>query len=752
MKNLFYLLFCICPALAFAQQNNRLLYGIVTNEKEELLIGATVQWAGTSQGTITDTLGRFWLPRHAKTDTLVIRYVGYGPAEVQVLPNEDSLWVEVSGITQLQEVTVSEHGFDNHLSTLETRNIESIHRNELRKAPCCNLSESFETNGAADVTYPNALTGVKEIQMLGLRGIYSQFLVENRPTMTGIATPFALEYLPGTWLDGIQLAKGASTVKNGYTGITGQINADIVKPHLDRPVFVNGFGSSEGRGELNVHLNRKAKGHFSNGLLLHGSFVENRWDMNDDNFYDAPNRRQLNGLYRLFYESPEMCAQVNVHALTDRRQSGQINPTALAPDLFRVDQKNDRVEVWGKLGREGLGGKPYKQLGNIFSGSWHRAASSFGRNTYNATQESLYGQTLYQTIIGTTDHTIVIAPSVQYDHIAETVLQHDSTAEVIRRYELGREEGVVGAMMEYTFSRPNLALDMPDLVVVLGTRLDWNSRFGWLFTPRMSAKYNFSASSLVRVSAGRGYRSPNLIAENISVLASNRALDFAGDIGLEAAWNYGVNYTQSFKAGGRSGSFSLDVYRTDFTRQVLVDVDQSPTTVFFYTTTGPSFSNSLLTTLQYNPVPGLDVKLAYKWNDVRATFADGRLNTQPLVARHRGLVTLDYTTPKKTWMFNTNIQIVGPQRLPDNLKVPHDYVHDFPPTSPTFALWNMQVTRSWKKWEVYIGAENLTGYQQHHAIIAANEPWSPYFNGSQIWAPMMGTVAYLGLRFAPFGL
>ncbi|MCC6461121.1 MAG: TonB-dependent receptor, partial [Saprospiraceae bacterium] len=488
----------LLPALLAAQQPAGKLYGIVTNEKEELLIGASVQWADTAIGTVTDTLGRFWLPRRSREATLLIRYVGYQPAEVSVLPAEDSLWVEVSGVVQIQEVTIAEHRFDNSVSTLATRNVESIHRKELRKAPCCNLSESFETNGAADVSYANALTGVKEIQMLGLRGIYSQFMIENRPSMGGIATPFAFEYIPGTWLDGIQLAKGASTVRNGFAGITGQVDIDLVKPHTGKPLFVNAFASTEGRGELNVLLNKKGKGKFSQGLLAHGSAVKNNWDMNGDNFFDSPRRHQLNGLYRLWYENAAMCGQLNVQALTDRRQGGQIHPIDGVAGLFSIDQKNDRVEVWGKLGVESLGGKPYQQLGNIVAATWHRAEGQYGNNTYRATQRSLYWQTLYETILGTTDHKIVVAPSLQYDNVDERVNEGD----------LSRTEAVPGAMVEYTYSRPNLKLEIPDFVLVLGARADWNSRFGWFFTPRLSAKYNFSTETVLRVSAGRGYRSP----------------------------------------------------------------------------------------------------------------------------------------------------------------------------------------------------------------------------------------------------
>jgi hypothetical protein len=728
-----------------------LLRGVVTNEKQELLIGATVYWKGTPKGTSTDLEGRFSLELQKEPAILVVNYVGYTPAEVEVLPGENNLWIEVTGAAVLNEVTIQGKGFDNHVSTLEARNVERISSNELRKAPCCNLSESFQTNGAIDVAYPNALTGVKEIQLLGLRGIYSQFLVENRPTMTGIATPFAFEYIPGTWLSGIVLAKGASTVKNGNAGITGQVNADLVKPQSDKPLFVNVFSSTEGRGELNVHLNKKGET-TSNGLYLHGSFVENNWDQNSDNFKDAPNRQQLNAMYRMVYDGPKGCAQFNIHALTDRRQSGQINPNS-AGELFSIDQNNDRVEAFAKYGKEQLFGKRFLELGNIFGVSWHKTNALYGHNTYQAEQKSLYFQTLFQNIIGTTDHQIIVAPSVQYDDIQERVNEGD----------LSRRETVAGVMTEYTYSRPNLEMEIPDLVLVLGARADWNSRFGWQITPRMSAKYNFTEKSIVRVSAGRGFRSPNLIAENISLLASNRNLIFAPDLGAESAWNYGVNFTQDFEIADRAASFSVDLYRTDFERQIVVDVEQAPiisnqnqdTTFFvsFYNTPGKSFSNSLLMYFQYNILPGLDVKLALKWNDVRSTFADGLLKTQPLVARNRGLVALDYTTPNNKWVFNTYVQIIGEQRLPDNSYLPHEYTHDFPPTTPTFALWNGQITRKFgEKWELYAGCENITGYQQHHAIIASEEPNSPFFNGSQVWAPMMRQVGYLGIRFSPNGL
>ena len=743
-KRAFLSLFFLHTLLQLTAQTTtpKTIYGIVTNDKDELLIGASVFWKDRSTGTNTDVNGAFHIAAKSKPDSLMVQYVGYQISTVEVLPGEDSLWIVIEGVTELKTVDITEHRFGNSISTIQPLNVEQITSKELKKAPCCNLSESFETNGTVDVAFPNALTGVKEIQMLGLRGIYSQFTLENRPALGGIATPFAFEFVPGTWLEGISLAKGASSVVNGNAGISGQVNAELVKPLTDKPVFVNLFTSTEGRAEANIHLNKKKNADVANGLLMHGSFVKNQWDRNNDQFYDMPNRHQLNALYRHMAISPKACYQWNVQALSDRRTSGQISAFDGQNQLFRVQQNNDRVEAWGKYGLENVGGKPYQQIGNILSATWHRTNSAFGPNKWYATQQSMYWQTLYQNIIGTTDHKYVIAPSLNADIIEEKV----------NELVLDRKEFVPGIMAEYTFNHQNLDMGIPDFTLVAGSRLDWNSRFQkWLFTPRMSAKYNFSTESIVRVSAGRGYRSPNLIAENVSLLASNRAIQFASDLGLESAWNYGVNFTHNFKIAGKKGNFAIDLYRTDFTRQILVDVDQSPLTVYFYNVDGKAYSQIAMAVLQYNFFQGFEAKISAKWQDVQSTYQDGIRRMPPLTPNFRGLVTLDYTTPNKKWMFNARTQIVGPQRLPDNSQVPHELLHGFPEKSATYSLWNAQVTYMISpKLEFYLGGENLTNFQQHRAIIAYNTPESPYFNGSQLWAPMGGSIIYLGARMTRF--
>lgn len=715
------------------------LFGLVTNDKNEIIPGALVFWKNApDRGTATDTTGHFWLKKiDDKTAVLTIRFVGYEPTEVEVLPEEDSIWIEIKGITNLQEIIVTASQSGSYISTIDTRNIEHIRSSELKKAPCCNLSESFETTGSVDVTYANAVTGTKEIQMLGLRGVYTQLMVESRPTLSGLAQPYAMEFIPGTWLSGIAISKGASTVMNGFGGLTGSINVDLEKPEAGPKFFANAFGSQEGRGELNLHFNKILKNGWSAGLLTHGDLTKTNWDHNRDTFLDGPNKRQINGLARLFYESEPVCFQLNVQALTDRRDGGQIvDKLAAGQNPWIFDQKIDRVEAWSKLGIKKFR-KPYNSMGNMLGASWHRMTGIFGGNNYDATQRNLYFQSIYATILGNTNHKINLAANFQADEYREKL--NDSRPD--------RTELVPGAEAEYTFTNPNLKMSIPDLVLVAGMRVDWHNRFGWLATPRLNLKYNFTENSVVRASAGRGFRSPNVVAENISMLASNREFVGISDLKIEKAWNFGLNFTQNGKIGGREASLSLDAFRTNFTNQAVMDVETDFTKVLFYNLDGKSYSNSFLATFSQKLPAGFEIKLIGKFNDVRTTYQNRGLQSVPLVARWRGLTTVDWSPKSKKWAVNSRVGFVGMQRLPSNAGIPHELLHGFHEKSPVYALWAGQITRNFKTVEIYLGGENLGDFIQHSAIIAAGEPFSPYFNASQLWAPTMGRTIYAGVRW-----
>lgn len=712
-------------------QDTKLLYGNVFNDKGETLPGATVLWEGTSIGTVTDEHGDFWLQKQPDTANLIIQYVGYNPLTVEMYPHEDTVLIKIEGIAELGTVVVTEHRGGNFTSTLGAHNMEQITSCELKKAACCNLAESFETSGSVDVMRQDAVTSASEIQVLGLRGIYSQLMVEKRPAFTGLGSPLALEYIPGTWVSGIQVSKGASTVQNGPQAITGQINTELVKPHQDKKVFVNAFGSTVGRGELNVHLNKKINAKLSSGLLLHGSTTQGEFDGNDDGFIDQPKKKSLMALWRNFYQAENFSTQFNVQVLSDERQSGQLASFEGEPAAYRIEQKNQRVEAFGKFGYFGFL-KPETSVGFIYGGSLHDMKNAFGNTRYNGQQRNFYANLIYASFIGTTDHKVNLGGSFQYDDYDEFLNEAD----------FSRTEVLPGVFGEYSWTREKFGL-------IAGLRLDHHNRYGFFATPRLNLKYNFNDNTILRLSGGRGVRTAQILSENMGVMASNR--QFVVDqsqLKIEDAWNVGMNFTKNFKLAGKSASLVADLYRTQFVNQVVMDMESEQGKVLFYNLDGKSYSNSLLVLASWAPFSGFDMKLAYKLNDVQVTYNDGRgLTDRPLTARHRGLVTMNYETPSKNWMFNMNTQITGKQRFAHSHGVPSELIADFTGEAPAYAIVNAQVTRRFKNLEFYVGGENLTNFTQKNAIVDFEHPFGQYFDAMQVWGPLVGARGYVGLRW-----
>jgi len=741
MKLIINIFLLLLATVSFGQQK---LTGFVTNDQDEALIYATVNWKGTTVSATTDVEGYFEIERVEGNGFIEVSYVGYDAITVPIEPTEESVWVEMAGAIALSEVEVVARQSGNFTSTIETRNVESITSKELRKAPCCNLGESFETNAAVDVTYSDAITGAREIQLLGLRGVYTQLLIEKRPALYGLAAPYALDYIAGTWLSGIQISKGAGTVQTGYGGLAGAINSELEKPYDGRKLHVNLFGSHVGRGEANLHFNKKLNKNWSTGVLLHGSVFQNEVDHNGDGFLSMPQKQVGTGMFRLFYQGNDPFeGQLNVQVLSEDRTAGQLS-SVVNPQggLYQVRQNNDRVDVSAKLGYLGFD-EVYKSAGSIWSATYHRLNSSYGNRQHRGEQRSFYSNLFYSTIIKNTDHKVTYGGGYQYDDYEEFVDESD----------ISRTEHKTGAFAEYNYSGENFTTNTwwKEIGLILGLRADYHNQFGLLVTPRLNFKLNFTEDAVVRVSGGRGYRTANVIAENISYLASSRQVVFLEDLDIESSWNFGANYTQKFTLGKREGAFSVDAYRTQFTNQVVLDVEENSEDLLIYNLDGQSFSNAFLASLSYEVLPRLEVKTAYKFNDVRTTYIDGDLTERPLVAKHRGLITIDYETANKKFRFNTGTQIVGPQRLQDiNVHLPEEdfHVHENGDRSPTYVIANAQITYApSKKWEFYVGSENLTGFHQHRPIIGASDPFGRYFDATRVYAPTMGRIGYSGLRF-----
>jgi len=649
----------------------------------------------------------------------------------------------------LQAVKVISKNKGLQKSSKITANTTLVTSKELLKAACCNLAESFETNPSIDVNFSDALTGTKQIKMLGLTSPYLMIAEENIPSVRGASQAYGLSFTPGTWIESIQITKGAGSVVNGYESISGQINTELLKPINNIPFFLNFYGSTDARFELNTHFNAKLSDKWTSALFVHGNTRTGKNDMNDDGFLDNPLAKQINVLNRYQYYDAEkgLVSFINFRYMNDKKQTGELD--------FDPDKDKGKTNVWGsEINTERLDvsskvgyvfkDMPYQSIGFQNAFNSHNQESYFGLNRYNIKQSSFYSNLIFNSIISNTMHKFATGLNFTYDKYQEFVNVNDYS----------RIDNSIGAFFEYTYDNDD------NFSLVAGGRVDNHNRLGTFITPRLHLRYNPWEKAVLRVSAGRGKRSANIFAENQSLFASARTFDILDTNGKiygldpEIAWNYGLSFNQKFTIFGRSADAGFDLYKTDFTKQVVVDLYTAPATpgthqVLFYNLNGKSYANSLQVDFNIELAKHFDLRTAYKYYDIQTDYLSGT-SERPLQAKHRFFANLGYEThigdKGNHWKFDFTYNWMGQQKLPETAS---NTVEDrLPVYSPSYSLMNAQITRIFSSvFEIYLGGENIGNYKQEKAILGNDNPFGTTFDASIVYAPIFGQMYYAGLRF-----
>jgi outer membrane receptor for ferrienterochelin and colicin len=741
MKKIILLLVMI-PGVLLAQNK---LSGVITEAtKEQLSIpGANVYWLNTQVGTTTDFEGNFTIPYKESYQKLIISYVGY-KSDTLTIASPKFLKHQLIATSDLDEVTIEARKKASFLSYVTTQNTTVVTSEELLKAACCNLSESFETNPSIDVNFADAVSGTRQIKMLGLTSPYILIATENIPTVRGASQAYGMSFIPGTWVESIQITKGAGSVVNGYESIAGQINAELVKPLTDNKLFLNVFGATSQRIELNTHFNIKLNDKWSTGLYLHGNKHQEKHDVNTDGFLDMPLYEQFNVMNRWQYINKEkgLVSFFNFNYLKDEKQAGELNfnpqNDKLTTNYWGSEIFTKRFQVSSKLGYVNPN-VPWQSIGFQNAFSSHNQESYFGLNTYNIKHNSFYSNLIYNSIISDSRNKIKTGLSYNYDHYKETVINSN----------FNRTEYDFGGFFEYAFD------NLDDLNLTAGLRIDYNNLLGTFITPRFHMRYNPWEKSVFRLSFGRGKRSANIFAENQNIFSTNRVISIENNNGNiygldpEIAWNYGVSFLQSFNLFGRKADITVDFYKTDFINQVVVDYE-NPQAISFYNLNGKSFANSFQIEASYNPVSRLDVKLAYKNYNVKTSYKSGTLQ-KPLTPEHRFFANASFNTKPKEinaaqWKFDATFNWIGKQRFSSTATNPQPLrLGEF---SKTVSTLNAQVTKVFsKQFEVYFGGENITNTKQNRPILDAENPFGSYFDTGYVYGPIFGKTYYVGLRY-----
>ncbi|MFN4122065.1 MAG: TonB-dependent receptor domain-containing protein [Flavobacteriales bacterium] len=699
------------------------------------IAGAVVFWRDTDVNTSTNALGVFKIPYHETSNQLIISYIGFTPDTIQVRKN-DSLKVILKNATTLKTFEVAGKRAATYISAIDPLKTEIMTEQELFKAACCNLSESFENNATVDVSFADAVTGTRQVMMLGLAGPYTHLTRENLPGPRGLHSNFGLALIPGPWIESISINKGVGSVVNGYESMSSQINVELKKPDCDETWFFNGYYNTMGRQELNVKNANKLNAKWSNTTMLHFDQMQNEWDMNTDNFLDVPKSKQGQLLHRWRYDDGNgWSGQVGIRALADQKEGGQLSNLNLEnPFRFTMDQTQG--EVFGKLGYV-FPEQKYKSFGSMYSFSAYENQSMLGTRNYTGKQQTGYANFIYQSIINNTNHKFKTGLSFVYENIREQM----------NEFGYHRIEYVPGVFFEYmlTASRFNL---------IPGMRVDYSTNFGLQFTPRIHAKYQLLEETVWRFAAGRGWRAAGFMAENISPFVSSRnvVIQNTGFVAPnsypfshESAWNYGTSITHEIHFLGREGQFTIDAHSVFFDRQVLVDLYQSSQILAFRQLNGEfSRVNAIQADFNMEIVQRLDLRLSYKWTDSRAQFSTG-IKERPFVPRQRALINLGYRTRGNKWMFDATGNFTGTKQLPSTAENPVEF--RFPERTPSFWQFHAQITRSFKNFDVFMGGENLSSFGQQDLINAWQDPFGPFFDASLVWGPAFGRMYYVGFRW-----
>mgnify|MGYP001238635532 FL=1 len=737
MKKFILITLILSVSFVHAQEtlSGTILYKL--NQDDYPLEGASIYWLNTNKGTITNFSGDFKIEKTDETDLLVISYIGFLSDTLRVKSSPIIHFLKSDENNSLDEITVQKKRKTIQKSYLAAQNIMKVSSEELLKAACCNLSESFETNPTIDVNFSDALTGTKQIKMLGLESPYMMISEENIPMIRGASQAYGLTFIPGTWIESIQITKGAGSIVNGFESISGQINTELKKPFSDLPLFINLFGSQMGRLEANTHINKKVFDRINMGVYMHVNSNNERMDQNQDSFLDSPLSNQINVMNRWQYTNAEigLVSFFTWRYMQDQKQMGVLDFDPLkhrgSNTFWGSEIKTNRLDLSFKAGYV-FPDLPYQSFGFQTAFSTHDQDSYYGLRIYDIYHESIYNNLLFNSIIGNTMNKFKVGVNFSYDRYVERV----------DNINYNRIDKSIGTFFEYTYNNNS------DISFSGGLRFDNHNQIGSFITPRIHFRYNPLENFVLRISSGSGRKIANIFAENQRMFGTNRIINLlqngSGVYGLdpELAWNYGLSILRSFRFLGGDFELVADYYITNFKNQILIDWEES-NKISFYNLEGKSSSKSLQLGLDFSYREFLTLSAAYKNYIIKSNYNSGYLS-KPLQPRNIIFFNtgLESTINNGSqWKWDLTINFIGDQRLVKTIRDPENL------SSPKYNLLNSQITRVFSsKFEIYLGGENIGNYKQLNPIISSENPFSPNFDSSQIYAPIFGRMIYSGLR------
>ncbi len=742
MKQLFVIaMLLLFPLIGFAQNQ---VSGTITDKNKKPIEGVLVALLNTDFATLTDSSGNFSIPmQDSVISRLAISRTGFQTDTIDII-DRANLYITLKGLYMLGGATVKAEGHKTAYIGLQTVKTEVITSEEIKKAACCDLAGCFETQGTVQPMTTNIITNSKELRILGLSGVYNQVLIDGMPLILGLGYTYGISGFPGTLVDNIFVAKGTTSVLQGYESMVGQINVIPKSPDKGDKMLLNAYANSFGESQYNVNY-RFGKRKWSNLISAHIVQPAQKWDKNKDGFLDLPKltRYMLYDKIKYGDESKKgFSSIIGLRYLWEQRVGGQknFNPKSDLGSLSVYGQKINygQEEIYTKTGYRI---NENKKISLMASGFMQKQESWFGTVKYNGLQKNAYANLQYE-LEWKGNHELKAGASYRYFNLAETIGFSDTILKRTYNGNYLKRENIPGLFVENTFKwRGDI------ITLITGIRADHHNAFGWKITPRAMIKYDLTEKATIRASAGTGWRTVNLFPENIGLLVSSRNIIFKESLNPEKAFNWGVNMLQKFKVKHIEGFMTFDFYQTRFGNQFFPDYDSDPTKAFITNFGGTSVSNGFQTDITAKFYKMIEAKLAYNYLDVYRMVGNEKV-LLPFNSNHKLLLALSYVPKSKKWRVDINAHWFGKQRLPDTDNNPEEFRQA--KTSRPYSAFNLQATKSWKKLELYAGCENILDFRQLKPIVSWQNPYSPYFDTSFNWGPTRGREFYIGIRYKPF--
>lgn len=736
MPTHFSLILCLLPFCSIAQT----IAGEVRNDKGEVLIGASVYWLGTTQGSVTDGNGNFEIATTTH-EKLVASYVGHR-ADTIMVGDQSFLKFMLSETENLSAIVVKGQRDGVIISDIDPIRTELITQTELGKAACCDLAGCFGTQTTVQAQTTNVITNSKELRILGLSGVYNQVLLDGFPMIQGLSYTYGISGTPGTLVNAIFVSKGANSVLQGFESISGQINVQTKDPDDTDRLLLNVYVNNFMETHFNVNYAYQI-GKWRGLTAFHSVQPADEIDQDEDTFLDLP----LTTRYALFnkwkYGNEAEWgwnSTIGVRFLNEERIGGQAAFDEVADkgstESYGQTVNINQPEIWTKTTYRYSDTHSFVASASTF---YQDQESFFGTLEYQAQQLSAYANLQYELTYG--DHQLKTGFSYRHLDLNEKI---DFTENSLQRTFAGdynRKERIGGVFAENT-----MRFFGDKLTWLVGIRGDQHNEFGFRVTPRMLLKYNVLARTVVRANVGTGWRTVNLFSENIGLLVSSRDIIFAETLAPERATNYGINITQKFDANNENitGYFSADYYRTDFQNQIFPDYDSNPQQAIIQNFEGTSVSNGFQAELYVRLWQQLELKGGYNFLDVYRIVGEEK-QLLPFNARHKILGTFGYQPLNQAFQMDLNVHWFGEQRLPNTSANPTEFQR--PDFSEPFTLLNAQFTYHFERFKIYAGCENIFNFRQNQPIISWQDPFSEYFDTSSVWGPTRGRETYLGVTF-----